>query len=355
MSTDLANQDPELLRRLLRAKDRMDAASHEEWPVRRLARVSGVSEAHFARSFKEAFGVPPHRYLLTRRIERAKALLRDTDLSITEIAFQTGWRAWARSAAPSATSPARARASSGRARGPRRTSSAACPSAIVSAAHRPDLTIAVSEKRRQEAGGINEPEETGGPMSQGVEVVGLYVRDQDEALEFYVEKLGFRVHTDVKNGDYRWLTVQHPDQPSFQLGLFTPGPPVLDAATAQALREIVAKGAMPPLVLVVDDCRAAYERMRARGRGVHAGARGPLRHRGRRLPRSVGQRLEDDPGAPLRGRRGKGSSDAMQGRPPEEASAAPLCRRGRSCQSPSAPPRGHYALACCATSGTGPT
>ena len=70
----------------------MDAASHEEWPVERLARVSGVSEAHFARSFKEAFGVPPHRYLLTRRIERAKALLRDTDLPITEIAFQTGWK-----------------------------------------------------------------------------------------------------------------------------------------------------------------------------------------------------------------------------------------------------------------------
>src|SRR5437588_3553698 len=85
------SQDPALLRRLLRAKDRMDAASHEEWPVARLARVSGVSEAHFARSFKDAFGVPPHRYLLTRRIERAKALLRDTELSITEIAFQTGW------------------------------------------------------------------------------------------------------------------------------------------------------------------------------------------------------------------------------------------------------------------------
>ena len=102
-------------------------------------------------------------------------------------------------------------------------------------------------------------------MSQGVGVVGLYVRDQDEALAFYVEKLGFRVHTDARNGDYRWLTVQHPDQPSFQLGLFTPGPPTLDAATAQTLREIVAKGAMPPLVLVVDDCRAAYDRMRARG------------------------------------------------------------------------------------------
>lgn len=102
-------------------------------------------------------------------------------------------------------------------------------------------------------------------MIQGVEVAGLYVRDQDEALAFYVEKLGFRVHTDVVNGDYRWLTVQHPDQPSFQLGLFTPGPPVLDAATAQAVRAIVAKGAMPPLVLTVSDCRAAHARMLALG------------------------------------------------------------------------------------------
>jgi len=101
-------------------------------------------------------------------------------------------------------------------------------------------------------------------MSQGVNMVGLYVRDQDEALNFYVEKLGFKVHTDA-NGDYRWLTVQHPDQPSFHLGLFLPGPPVLDANTAQAVREIIAKGAMPPLVLMVDDCRAAYERMKSRG------------------------------------------------------------------------------------------
>jgi catechol 2,3-dioxygenase-like lactoylglutathione lyase family enzyme len=102
-------------------------------------------------------------------------------------------------------------------------------------------------------------------MSQGVEVVGLYVRDQDEALAFYTEKLGFRVHTDARNGSYRWLTVQHPEQPSFQLGLFTPQAPMVDEATAQALREAVAKGAMPPLVLVVDDVHAAFDRMKARG------------------------------------------------------------------------------------------
>lgn len=102
-------------------------------------------------------------------------------------------------------------------------------------------------------------------MSQGVGVVGLYVRDQDEALDFYVEKLGFRVHTDARNGDYRWLTVQHPEQATFQLGLFKPQPPAIDEASAKTMAEMVAKGAMPPLVLTVDDCRAAYERMKARG------------------------------------------------------------------------------------------
>lgn len=102
-------------------------------------------------------------------------------------------------------------------------------------------------------------------MSQGVDVVGLYVRDQEEALAFYVEKIGFAVHTDVKNGDYRWLTVKHPEQPGFQLGLFVPQAPMHDAATAQRLKELVAKGAMAPLVLRVDDCKVACEAMKARG------------------------------------------------------------------------------------------
>jgi transcriptional regulator GlxA family with amidase domain len=154
------SQDPELLRRLLRAKDRMDAASHEEWPVRRLARVSAVSEAHFARSFKEAFGIPPHRYLLTRRIERAKALLRDTDLAITEIAFQTGWSSLG-------TFGRTFRDITGESPGGLRAREKAAPRepehvpfCFLSAAHRPDLTIAVSEKRRQEADGMNGSEET---------------------------------------------------------------------------------------------------------------------------------------------------------------------------------------------------
>ena len=78
---------PDLLRRLLRAKDRMDAAPDQDWPIPRLAELSAVSPAYFARGFKQAFGLPPHRYLLTRRIERATALLRDTDAPVIDIAL----------------------------------------------------------------------------------------------------------------------------------------------------------------------------------------------------------------------------------------------------------------------------
>lgn len=159
MSADTASQDPDLLRRLLRAKDRMDASSHEEWPVGRLAQVSGVSEAHFARSFRQAFGIPPHRYLLTRRIERAMALLRETDLPITDIAFDTGWSSLGTFGRTfrdiTGDNPGairmRARAAT--------HELARVPACIVSAAHRPDLTTAVSEKRRLATKGTNEPEQ----------------------------------------------------------------------------------------------------------------------------------------------------------------------------------------------------
>jgi AraC-like DNA-binding protein len=139
----------------------MDATSHEPWPVARLARVSGVSEAHFARCFRDVFGVPPHRYLLTRRIEQAAALLRDTDLSVTEIALQTGWSSLGtfgrtfRDVTGACPSEHRARERAAPHQFER------VPHCFVSAAHRPGLTIAVSEKRRRETDDISPSEATG--------------------------------------------------------------------------------------------------------------------------------------------------------------------------------------------------
>lgn len=145
------NQSPEMLRRLLRAKDRMDGLSHEDWPIHKLAQVSAMSPAHFARSFKEAFGVPPHRYLLTRRIERAVALLRDTDLPVTEVAFQTGWKSLGTFGRIfrdiTGENPQSLRTRERLAPHERNQ----MPECIVRATQRPDLKIAVLEKRREKA------------------------------------------------------------------------------------------------------------------------------------------------------------------------------------------------------------
>jgi AraC-like DNA-binding protein len=82
--------DVQLARQLLRVRDLMDRAYAAPLDLAALARSVHVSESHFSRSFAAAFGVTPHRYLLTRRLERAKALLRDSDLSVTEVCLSVG-------------------------------------------------------------------------------------------------------------------------------------------------------------------------------------------------------------------------------------------------------------------------
>ena len=79
-------------RHLLRAKDIVDARYREPLDVRALARAAHLSPAHFSREFRRAFGEPPHKYLLTRRLERAAALLRNTDHSVADICFTVGLR-----------------------------------------------------------------------------------------------------------------------------------------------------------------------------------------------------------------------------------------------------------------------
>ena len=79
-------------RHLLRAKDLADARYFEALAVRDLAGAAGLSRAHFSREFRRAFGDSPHAYLLTRRLERAAALLRGTDRSVAEICFSVGLR-----------------------------------------------------------------------------------------------------------------------------------------------------------------------------------------------------------------------------------------------------------------------
>lgn len=94
----------------------------------------------------------------------------------------------------------------------------------------------------------------------------IHVLDQDEALDFYVGKLGMVVHTDADLGSMRWLTVTVPNEPDRQLALMLPGPPAYDNATAEQIRELVAKGAAGGgVIFETDDCREIYEKLRTAG------------------------------------------------------------------------------------------
>jgi catechol 2,3-dioxygenase-like lactoylglutathione lyase family enzyme len=118
----------------------------------------------------------------------------------------------------------------------------------------------------------------------------LWVHDQDESLKFWTEKVGLEVRMDVtmpEMGNFRWLTVGAAGQDDFAIVLMAiPGPPVMDDATADQVRELTAKGFAGTVFLVTDDCRASAAELKARGvefteepedrpYGVDAGFRDP--------------------------------------------------------------------------------
>jgi catechol 2,3-dioxygenase-like lactoylglutathione lyase family enzyme len=93
----------------------------------------------------------------------------------------------------------------------------------------------------------------------------VYVLDQDEALDFYVGKLGLEVHTDAQLEFMRFLTVNVPGRPDAELILSVPGAPLHDDATAETLRELIGKGALTAALLTTGDCRGTFERLRGLG------------------------------------------------------------------------------------------
>jgi catechol 2,3-dioxygenase-like lactoylglutathione lyase family enzyme len=124
-------------------------------------------------------------------------------------------------------------------------------------------------------------------MIDKIGLVCIWVFDQDEALDFYVNKLGFAVQTDVDADGMRFVLVTAPEQPDVPLMLAVPAPPVLDAATAEQVRALVAKGVLGPGGLVTRDCRKSAAELKARGvefleepeerfYGVDAGFRDPF-------------------------------------------------------------------------------
>ena len=102
-------------------------------------------------------------------------------------------------------------------------------------------------------------------MITKLNVTSVWVLNKDEALDFYVNKLGLEVGQDFKQGAYRWLTVRVPGDAGIDISLEEPGPPVQDEATAAQLRELITKGALGGLVFITDDARGLYETLKARG------------------------------------------------------------------------------------------
>ena len=102
-------------------------------------------------------------------------------------------------------------------------------------------------------------------MITKLNVTSIYVLDKDEALAFYVDKLGFEKGNDVQQGAYRWLTVRVPGEGGTEISLEEPGAPLHDEATAQQIRELVTKGAFGTLVFIADDVRALYDSLKDSG------------------------------------------------------------------------------------------
>ena len=102
-------------------------------------------------------------------------------------------------------------------------------------------------------------------MITKLNVASIYVLDKDEALDFYVNKIGLEKGNDVRQGDYRWLTIRVPGEEGTEVSLEQPGSPLHDEATAAQLRELITKGALGGLVFITDDAQGLYETLKRRG------------------------------------------------------------------------------------------
>lgn len=103
-------------------------------------------------------------------------------------------------------------------------------------------------------------------MITGVALVCVRVHDQDEAYEFYVDKLGLKVSMDAPmDGGGRWLVVHSPQQPEVPIMLVQPGPPIMDEEKADKVRALISEGYLSVGALATDDCRATYQELLAKG------------------------------------------------------------------------------------------
>ena len=272
-------------RHLTRAKDLADARYSEPLTVDDMAAAAGLTRAHFSREFRRAFGEPPHTYLLTRRLERAAALLRNTDSSVTEICYSVGLRSLG-SFTTSFTRTFGVSPTAYRAAHPPAAERALVPACFVRAYSRPLHRVArlrhagpaLAKTARFEKSGPAPgasfarrqfPLDSRRHRMMKIANAQLWVHDQDEALAFWRDKVGMEVRADVtlpELGDFRWLAVGPPGQEDVSIVLMAiPGAPVMDEDTRSQVAALMAKGFAGTVFLTTDDVKSAYEELKGRG------------------------------------------------------------------------------------------
>ena len=243
------------LAHLRRARDLMDREYARPLDVAALARAALMSTAHFSRQFRATYGETPYAYLMTRRIERAKALLRRGDLSVTEVCLAVGCTSLgsfsARFTELVGETPTAYRARD-------HGALASVPGCVAKDLTRPSRTPSrIGEARAA----------LGSPSLAGMDLTlsqcFVLVHDPDVALAFYRDTLGLELRNDVAREGFRWITVGAASQPGVAIVLtnYLNGSP----ADGDALAALVAKGALNGVHFHTDDLDATFEKLRASG------------------------------------------------------------------------------------------
>ena len=253
-AADQRLKDLALLRRV---RDRIDREYAKPLDVEALARGVHMSAGHLSREFKAAFGESPYSYLMTRRIERAMALLRRGDLSVTDVCFEVGCSSLGTFST-------------------RFTELVGMPPSVYQARgrERPSRPAVV----RRQAGHQTDQESRSTVRPRALNVIAMDLNihttflpqdDADAALAFYCDTLGFEVRKDVGYNGMRWITVGPADQPDMNIVLEPPAmDPGLNDDERSAILEMMAKGSYARLILGTKDLDGTFDKIQASGAEV---------------------------------------------------------------------------------------
>ena len=246
---------------LRRVRDRIDREYEQPLDVEALAWGVRMSGGHLSRQFKLAYGESVYAYLMTRRIERAMALLRRGDLSVTEVCFAVGCSSLGtfstRFTELVGVSPSVYRRQSAQA-------TAGLPACVSKQVSRPIRNREASPKSPPRLTVIPSPLHEFDDMNIRIHSTFLPHSDPEASLAFYRDILGFEVRNDVAYGGMRWITVSPPGQPATSIVLAPPGAaPGVTEDERRTITEMMAKGTYAMLLLATTDLDATFGRLQA--------------------------------------------------------------------------------------------